>query len=237
LGDAREWGAGSQAACLRGRQKEKHPQSGRRRGAIEFVSFINLVSREINCKIVYYGAGLGGKTTNLQWIYKNTAGPSAEPMISLTTEEDRTLFFDFVPLEIGKIRGYHLRFHLYTVCGQVRYEPTRKLVLRGVDGLIFVADSQEGRMDGNLGALRELETNLRELGRDPAAVPLVIQLNKRDLDNAIPAEEMRRVLVRGEEEVYEAIASEGVGVFETLRGIGKRVVEDVKQSLMPASKS
>jgi len=201
------------------------------------VSFINLVSREINCKIVYYGAGLGGKTTNLQWIYKNTAGPSAEPMISLTTEEDRTLFFDFVPLEIGKIRGYHLRFHLYTVCGQVRYEPTRKLVLRGVDGLIFVADSQEGRMDGNLGALRELETNLRELGRDPAAVPLVIQLNKRDLDNAIPAEEMRRVLVRGEEEVYEAIASEGVGVFETLRGIGKRVVEDVKQSLMPASKS
>lgn len=237
MGDAREWGAGSQAACLRGRQKEKHPQSGRRRGAIEFVSFINLVSREINCKIVYYGAGLGGKTTNLQWIYKNTAGPSAEPMISLTTEEDRTLFFDFVPLEIGKIRGYHLRFHLYTVCGQVRYEPTRKLVLRGVDGLIFVADSQEGRMDGNLGALRELETNLRELGRDPAAVPLVIQLNKRDLDNAIPAEEMRRVLVRGEEEVYEAIASEGVGVFETLRGIGKRVVEDVKQSLMPASKS
>ena len=201
------------------------------------MSFINLVSREINCKIVYYGAGLGGKTTNLQWIYKNTAGPSAEPMISLTTEEDRTLFFDFVPLEIGKIRGYHLRFHLYTVCGQVRYEPTRKLVLRGVDGLIFVADSQEGRMDGNLGALRELETNLRELGRDPAAVPLVIQLNKRDLDNAIPAEEMRRVLVRGEEEVYEAIASEGVGVFETLRGIGKRVVEDVKQSLMPASKS
>ena len=201
------------------------------------MSFINPVSREINCKIVYYGAGLGGKTTNLQWIYKNTAGQSAEPMISLTTEEDRTLFFDFVPLEIGKIRGYHLRFHLYTVCGQVRYEPTRKLVLRGVDGLIFVADSQEGRMDDNLGALRELETNLQEMGRDPIAVPLVIQLNKRDLDDAIPAEEMKRVLARSGEEVFEAIASEGVGVFETLRGIGKRVVEGVKQSLMPASKS
>jgi len=201
------------------------------------VSFINPVSREINCKIVYYGAGLGGKTTNLQWIYKNTAGQSAEPMISLTTEEDRTLFFDFVPLEIGKIRGYHLRFHLYTVCGQVRYEPTRKLVLRGVDGLIFVADSQEGRMDENLNALRELEKNLHELGRDPAVVPLVIQLNKRDLEDAIPADEMKGLLARSEEEVFEAIASEGVGVFETLRGIGKRVVEDVKQSLMPASKS
>ncbi len=201
------------------------------------MSFINPVSREINCKIVYYGAGLGGKTTNLQWIYKNTAGQSAEPMISLTTEEDRTLFFDFVPLEIGKIRGYHLRFHLYTVCGQVRYEPTRKLVLRGVDGLIFVADSQEGRMDENLNALRELEKNLHELGRDPAVVPLVIQLNKRDLEDAIPADEMKGLLARSEEEVFEAIASEGVGVFETLRGIGKRVVEDVKQSLMPASKS
>lgn len=203
----------------------------------EFVSFINPVSREINCKIVYYGAGLGGKTTNLQWIYKSTAGQSAEPMISLTTEEDRTLFFDFVPLEIGKIRGYHLRFHLYTVCGQVRYEPTRKLVLRGVDGLIFVADSQEGRMDENLGALRELEGNLLELGRDPAVVPLVFQLNKRDLEDAMPTEEMKSLLVQTEEEVFEAIASEGVGVFETLRGIGKLVVEDVKRSLMPVSKS
>ncbi|MGH9432444.1 MAG: GTP-binding protein [Terriglobia bacterium] len=201
------------------------------------MSFINAVSREINCKIVYYGAGLGGKTTNLQWIYKNTAGQSAEPMISLTTEEDRTLFFDFVPLEIGKILGYHLRFHLYTVCGQVRYEPTRKLVLRGVDGLIFVADSQAGRMDDNLAALCELESNLRELERDPGAVPLVFQLNKRDLEDAMPSEEMKNVLVPGEAEVFEAIASEGVGVFETLRGIGKLVVEDVKQRLMPAAKS
>jgi mutual gliding-motility protein MglA len=202
------------------------------------VSFINPVSREINCKIVYYGAGLGGKTTNLQWIYKNTAADqSAEPMISLTTEEDRTLFFDFVPLEIGKILGYHLRFHLYTVCGQVRYEPTRKLVLRGVDGLIFVADSQSGRMEDNLAALSELEGNLSELGRGPGAVPMVIQLNKRDLDDAMPPEEMRNLLVHDETEVFEAIASEGVGVFETLRGIGKLVVEEVKRSLMPASKS
>ncbi|MGH9455359.1 MAG: GTP-binding protein [Terriglobia bacterium] len=200
------------------------------------MSFINPISREINCKIVYYGCGLGGKTTNLQWIYKNTAGQSAEPMISLTTEEDRTLFFDFVPLEIGKIRGYHLRFHLYTVCGQVRYEPTRKLVLRGVDGLIFVADSQAGRMDDNLGALRELESNLSELGRDPARVPLVFQLNKRDLEDAVSTEEMKNLLVRAEEEVFEAIASEGAGVFETLRGIGKLVLEEVKQSLMPVSK-
>jgi signal recognition particle receptor subunit beta len=201
------------------------------------VSFINPVSREINCKIVYYGAGLGGKTTNLQWIYKNTAGQSAEPMISLATEDDRTLFFDFVPIEIGKIRGYRLRFHLYTVCGQVSYEPTRKLVLRGVDGLIFVADSQAGRMEENLSTLRELKCNLRELGRDPAQVPLVVQLNKRDLDDAMPAEEMRNLLAPGGEAVFEAIASEGVGVFETLRGVGKMVVEKVKQNLLPADQS
>ena len=145
------------------------------------MSFINFVAREINCKIVYYGAGLGGKTSNLQWIFDQTVGKTGGKMISLATEADRTLFFDFLPLDWGTVRGFKTRFHLYTVPGQVFYEASRKLILRGVDGVVFVADSQAERMDANHESLENLQENLKEYGYDFAEMPYVLQLNKRDL--------------------------------------------------------
>ncbi len=143
------------------------------------MSFINFAAREINCKIVYYGAGLGGKTTNLQHIFDKTVDKQKSKMISLATETDRTLFFDFLPLDLGTVRGFRTRFHLYTVPGQVFYDATRKLILRGVDGVVFVADSQEERLDANLEALENLQENLKEHGYDFKKMPYVLQLNKR----------------------------------------------------------
>ena len=193
------------------------------------MSFINFAAREINCKIVYYGAGLGGKTTNLQWIFDQTLAKTGGKMISLATETDRTLFFDFLPLDLGTVRGFKTRFHLYTVPGQVFYDASRKLILRGVDGVVFVADSQEERMDANLEALENLQENLREHNYDFQKIPYILQLNKRDLRNALPVEELKSVLVRKNEPVFESVAFKGVGVFETLKECGRQVLAELKK--------
>lgn len=193
------------------------------------MSFINFAAREINCKIVYYGAGLGGKTTNLQWIFDQTLGKAGGKMISLATETDRTLFFDFLPLDLGTIRGFKTRFHLYTVPGQVFYDASRKLILRGVDGVIFVADSQEERMDANFEALENLQENLKEHGYDFMKVPYVLQLNKRDLPNALSMDVLKQALVKKGEPVFEGVAYKGVGVFETLKDCGRLVLAELKK--------
>ena len=193
------------------------------------MSFINFPAREINCKIVYYGAGLGGKTTNLQYIYGKTAEQQRGKMISLATETERTLFFDFLPLDVGTVRGFRTRFHLYTVPGQVFYDASRKLILRGVDGVVFVADSQAERMDANLEALENLDENLREHGYDINNIPYVLQLNKRDLRNALPVETLARELVRKGEPVLEAVAASGEGVFETLKEVARQVLVELKK--------
>ncbi|PYV10390.1 MAG: gliding-motility protein MglA [Acidobacteria bacterium] len=193
------------------------------------MSFINFAAREINCKIVYYGAGLGGKTTNLQWIFDQTVAKSGGKMISLATETDRTLFFDFLPLDLGTVRGFKTRFHLYTVPGQVFYDASRKLILRGVDGVAFVADSQVERMDANLEALENLKGNLKEHGYDLMKIPYVLQLNKRDLPTALPIEYLKKALLKKGEPVFEAIAFQGVGVFETLREVGRQVLTELKK--------
>ena len=186
------------------------------------MSFINFAAREINCKIVYYGAGLGGKTTNLQVIYQKTADQQKGKMISLATETERTLFFDFLPSTSAHIRGFKTRIHLYTVPGQVFYDASRKLILRGVDGIVFVADSQEQRMDANVEALENLMSNLNEHGYDFNKIPYVLQLNKRDLPNILPVDLLATELRKKNEAVVEAIAFQGVGVFETLKEIAKR---------------
>src|SRR5215471_9252468 len=175
------------------------------------MTFINYAAREINCKIVYYGPGLGGKTTNLQYIYDRTNSSSKGKLISLATETDRTLFFDFLPLDLGTVRGFKTRFHLYTVPGQVFYDASRKLILKGVDGVVFVADSQAARMDANVESLRNLDKNLKEHGFDLATIPYVLQFNKRDLPTAIAPEEMYKLLNIKGEPTFEATAPSGVG--------------------------
>jgi mutual gliding-motility protein MglA len=193
------------------------------------LSFINFAAREINCKIVYYGPGLGGKTTNLQWIFERTAEQQKGKMISLATETERTLFFDFLPLDLGTVRGFKTRIHLYTVPGQVFYDASRKLILRGVDGVVFVADSQEERMDANTEALDNLQENLKEHGYDFTRIPYVLQLNKRDLPNAMPVDTLKKELWKKDEPVVEAVAFQGQGVFETLKAVAKLVLVELKQ--------
>jgi signal recognition particle receptor subunit beta len=194
------------------------------------MTFINYASREINCKIVYYGPGLCGKTTNLQWIYDKTNPNAKGKLISLATETDRTLFFDFLPLELGTVRGFKTRFHLYTVPGQVFYDASRKLILKGVDGVIFVADSQVERMDANIESIDNLQINLKTQGYDLLAIPYVLQLNKRDLPNVVPVDEMVRELRKKGEPVFEAVASKGAGVFETLKGVAKLVLQELTKT-------
>jgi len=193
------------------------------------LTFINYASREINCKIVYYGPGLGGKTTNLQYVYDKTAPNAKGKMISLATETDRTLFFDFLPLELGSVRGFKTRFHLYTVPGQVFYDASRKLILKGVDGIIFVADSQSERMDANIESVSNLEQNLKLQGYDLMKIPYALQLNKRDLPNVLSVEDMKKELVRKGEPVLEAVASTGIGVFDTLKAVAKQVLIELKK--------
>ena len=193
------------------------------------MSFINYASREINCKIVYYGPGLCGKTTNLQYVYQKTAPDAKGKMISLATETERTLFFDFLPLALGEIRGFKTRFHLYTVPGQVFYDASRKLILKGVDGVVFVADSQEERIDANIESLDNLRFNLKEQGYDLDKLPYVIQYNKRDLPGAMSVEEMHRDLNPTNVLEYEACATSGEGVFETLKAIAKLILIDLKK--------
>jgi signal recognition particle receptor subunit beta len=194
------------------------------------MTFINYASREINCKIVYYGPGLCGKTTNLQYIYDTTAPQAKGKLISLATETDRTLFFDFMPLELGTVRGFKTRFHLYTVPGQVFYDASRKLILKGVDGVVFVADSQEERMDANIESLYNLEENLKSQGYELQNLPYVLQLNKRDLPNVVPVDEMTAELMKKNEPMLEAVASTGIGVFDTLKAVAKQVLTELRKA-------
>jgi signal recognition particle receptor subunit beta len=193
------------------------------------MSFINYSSREINCKIVYYGPGLCGKTTNLQHIYRRMNPDSRGKMISLATETERTLFFDFLPLAMGEIRGFKTRFHLYTVPGQVFYDASRRLILRGVDGVVFCADSQLTRMDANVESLDNLKVNLREQGYDPDRIPLVLQYNKRDVNGSASVSELHALLNYRNVPEFEAVATTGVGVFETLKAVIKLVLIDLKR--------
>lgn len=194
------------------------------------MTFINYASREINCKIVYYGPGLCGKTTNLQYIYDSTSPQAKGKLISLATETDRTLFFDFMPLELGTVRGFKTRFHLYTVPGQVYYDASRKLILKGVDGIVFVADSQEERMDANIESLFNLEENLQTQGYDLMKLPYVLQLNKRDLPNVVPVDELATELIKKDEPVFEAVAMDGTGVFDTLKAVAKQVLTELRKT-------
>ena len=193
------------------------------------MSFINYSSREINCKIVYYGPGLCGKTTNLQWIYNKTNTELKGKMISLATEADRTLFFDFLPLDLCSILGFTTRFHLYTVPGQVFYDATRKLVLRGADGVVFVADSQSSMRESNIESLENLRSNLQEQGYDLDKLPYVVQYNKRDLPNAIPLPELEEALNPTKVPSFEAVAPKGIGVFDTLKAVAKLVLTELRK--------
>jgi len=193
------------------------------------MSFINYSAREINCKIVFYGPGLGGKTTNLQYIYKKTNPDSKGKMISLATESERTLFFDFLPLALGNIKGFKVRFHLYTVPGQVFYDASRKLILKGVDGVVFVADSQAERMEANIESMDNLRRNLQEQGYNLDNLPFIVQYNKRDLPSAISVDELNQALNPKGVPFFEAVAPQGQGVFETLKEIAKQVILEIKK--------
>jgi hypothetical protein len=193
------------------------------------MSFINYSSREINCKIVYYGPGLCGKTTNLQYVYAKTNAEAKGKMISLATETERTLFFDFLPLSLGEIRGFKTRFHLYTVPGQVFYDASRKLILKGVDGVVFVGDSQMERMEANEESVDNLRVNLAEQGYDLDRLPYVVQYNKRDLKNVVSVDELRRALNPRRVPDFQAVAPTGAGVFDTLKAVAKLVLTELKR--------
>jgi signal recognition particle receptor subunit beta len=193
------------------------------------VSFINYSAREINCKIVYYGPGLCGKTTNLQFIYRRTNPGQKGKLISLATETERTLFFDFLPLALGDIKGFKIRFHLYTVPGQVFYAASRKLILKGVDGVVFVADSQLERMESNLESFDDLKINLAEQGYVLEKLPFTIQYNKRDLPSIMPVKEMDELINNRNVPWFEAVAVTGKGVFETLKSVAKQVLFELKK--------
>ena len=191
------------------------------------MSMINYASREINCKVVYYGSGLGGKTTNLEYVYSRVNPDTKGKMISLATDTERTLFFDFLPIDLGEIRGFRTRFHLYTVPGQVYYNASRRLILKGVDGLIFVADSQRSRLEANIEAMHNLYENMESYGYDIETIPFVIQYNKRDLTDIMSVEELRSVINPMGVPDFEGVAIEGDGVFQTLSAVSKLVVQSL----------
>jgi signal recognition particle receptor subunit beta len=189
------------------------------------MSMINYASREINCKIVYYGTGLGGKTTNLEYIYSRVNPDTKGKMISLATETERTLFFDFLPIDLGEVRGFKTRFHLYTVPGQVYYNASRRLILKGVDGLVFVADSQASRAEANIESMHNLYENLETYGYDLESIPFAIQYNKRDMPNIMSPEDLRAQINPMGVPDFEGVAIDGAGVFETLSCVSKLVIE------------
>lgn len=191
------------------------------------MSLINYAAREINCKIVYYGPGLGGKTTNIKYVYSKINPETRGRLISLATELDRTLFFDFLPLDLGTIRGFRTRFHLYTVPGQVYYNASRRLILKGLDGLVFVADSQINRLDDNLDSVYNLQENLSTYNIDIETIPHVIQYNKRDLPNIVSVEELEGLLNPRKVAHFEAVATQGLGVFDTLKSVAKMVIKSL----------
>lgn len=192
------------------------------------MAFINQEAKEIHCKVVYYGPSLGGKTTNIQWIYQKTSGQGQSDLVAFNTNPERTLFFDFLPMNVGEFRGLKTRFHLYTVPGQVVYDASRKLILKGLDGVIFVADSQLERMDENIEALKNLEKNLEQQGYDIRKIPLVIQYNKRDLPNVASVAELRTALNRYNAPDFESTASIGRGVLESLTTVSKQIITILK---------
>ncbi len=192
------------------------------------MSLINYSSREINCKVVYYGPGLGGKTTNIQYVYEKLAPETKGKLVTLATEMDRTLFFDFLPLELGEVKGFKTRFHLYTVPGQVYYNASRKLILRGVDGIVFVADSSEARFDANIEALYNLHDNLKEYDLSLEEIPFVMQWNKRDMPDALTVDELNAEFNPEGYENFEAVAINGVGVFDTLKCVAKQVLRQLQ---------
>lgn len=193
------------------------------------MSLINYASREINCKIVYYGPGLGGKTTNLKYIYSKISPTIRGKLISLATELDRTLFFDFLPVDVGMIKGFKTRFHLYTVPGQVYYNASRKLILKGVDGIIFVADSQIERFDDNIDSMENMKVNLSSLGLNVNDIPMVMQYNKRDLPNITPLNRLESILNQRRRFSFEAVATQGIGVFDTLKTCSKLVIRTLSR--------
>jgi signal recognition particle receptor subunit beta len=184
----------------------------------------NYATKEITAKVVYYGPGLCGKTTNLQFVYDSLPSNNKSKMLSLATKTDRTLFFDFLPLDLGKIRGMRTKLQLYTVPGQVYYNSTRQLVLKGADGIVFVADSQDFAVDANLESLQNLEDNLKRQGIRIREIPVVIQYNKRDLPNAMSVADLNREVNRLNAPAYESVATSGLGVEETLKGITQLVL-------------
>ncbi len=192
------------------------------------MSFINHNAKEIHCKIVYYGPSLGGKTTNIQWVYQSLAQDQRSKLVALNTEIERTLFFDFLPLEVGEIRGFQARFHLYTVPGQVIYDASRKLILKGLDGVVFVVDSQADRLEENIESMKNLEKNLEQQGYNIREIPLVIQYNKRDLPNALPIRELSKHLNLYNAQEVEASAFEGRGVMESFKMVSKNIIQILK---------
>ena len=192
------------------------------------MSFINHNAKVIHCKIVYYGPSLGGKTTNIKWVYNETAQDQKTKLAVLNTDIERTLFFDFLPLDFGDFRGYKTRLHLYSVPGQVIYDASRKLIIKGLDGVVFVADSQEERMEENVQSLKNLEKNLEAQGLDINEIPLVMQYNKRDLPNAASVKDLRLSLNQYNSPEFEAIAAEGRGVMESLKTVTKSIVNVLK---------
>ena len=188
------------------------------------MALINIATHEIHCKIVYYGIGYCGKTTNLQYVFKSINPNARGDMLSIATETERTLFFDFLPLDLGMVHGFRTRFHLYTVPGQILYERTRMAVLSGADGIVFVVDSQAEKFEENVQSIAELEMNMRRIGKDLGNFPFVMQWNKRDLPSALPVNVLDRYLNRRRVPNFEAVAFEGKGVFATLRAISKNVM-------------
>ncbi len=192
------------------------------------MSFINYVTKEVNCKIIYFGTGLSGKTTNVQYVYEQTHQDSRGKLVTLSTENERTLFFDFLPLSIGEVRGYRTRFHLYTVPGQTFYETSQQFILKGVDGVVFVVDSLSERMDANIESFEFLEKSLDVQGYDINKIPLVLQYNKRDLQGAVSLKELEATFNPMKRPSFEAVANRGQGVMETLQEISQWVIRELK---------
>lgn len=192
------------------------------------MSFINYASKEINCKIVYCGVGLGGKTTNVQYIYEQTQKHQKGKMVTLSTENERTLFFDFLPLSIGDVRGYQTRFHIYTIPGQTFYEISQQFILKGSDGIVFVVDSDPERMESNIESFEALQKSLDQQGYDIGKIPLVFQYNKRDLPDAVSIKELQNTFNPTQRPYVEAVANRGDGVMETLQTICQNVVQELK---------
>jgi signal recognition particle receptor subunit beta len=192
------------------------------------VSFINYATKEINCKIIYFGPGLSGKTTNVQYIYEHTQNEARGKLVTLSTENERTLFFDFLPLSVGDVRGYRTRFHLYTIPGQTFYEVSRQFILKGVDGIVFVVDSQAERMEANIESFEGLEKSLDKQGYDISKLPLVFQYNKRDIEGAVPVRELEATFNPMRKPHFEAVAARGQGVMETLQAVSQAVIKELK---------